>query len=108
LPVRIPVSAGEAVRGEAHDLSQGGLLLWLPGGLAPGSPVTLTLHLRQRAALTLAGTVVRAGPHPRLPGQAVGIQLRDEVPLRTVGDIADEEFPGWGPSMGSPANLPAS
>lgn len=108
LPVRISVSAGETARGEAHDLSQGGLLLWLPGGLAPGSPVTLTLHLRQRPALTLAGTVVRAGPHPFLPGQAIGIQLRDEVALDMVGDIADEEFPGWGPSADPLPNLPAS
>jgi hypothetical protein len=108
LPVRVAVSAGERGRGEAWDLSQGGLLVWLPGGLAPGSPVTVTLHLRRRPALTLTGTVVRTGPHPFLPGQAIGIQLREEVPLATVGEIADEEFPGWEEAAAAPAGPPGS
>jgi hypothetical protein len=79
LPLRVPVAheplagaAGPSL-GESQNLSQGGILLRLPRGVAAGAPLRLTLQLTHRAPLVLTGRAVWSRPHPDLPGWAVGV-----------------------------------
>lgn len=104
LPIRVPAVTepiglpGEAKRGEAHNLSPGGVLVQLERALSPGAPVRVTLRLSQRPPLTLIGTVAWVQPHPDVAGWALGIRLGDEIPGEIVAEIADAEYPPWGPS----------
>jgi hypothetical protein len=103
LPVRLPAVTesiglpGGPGRGEAQNLSSGGVLLRLEGGLIPGAPVRVTLSLSQRPPLTLDGTVAWAEPHPDFAGWALGVRFGEELPGETVAEIADAEYPPWSP-----------
>jgi hypothetical protein len=96
LPIRVPV-VFDAIdgRGEAQDLSPGGALVRLEQALPPGASVRITLHLSQRAPLTLVGAVAWIRPHPDFPGWALGIRFDAELPGEMVADIADAEYPPW-------------
>jgi len=84
--VRLPFEAvvtsqsrGEArplLRGQARDVSRGGLLLRLPQIVPPDTRLDLTLHTRP-GPLTAEGTVVWvAPPEQRTPGQPIQHGLR--------------------------------
>ncbi len=103
LPIRVPAlteaigSSREAGKGEAQNLSAGGLLLRLETALTPGALVRVTLRLRHRPPLVLTGTVAWAKPHVEFSGWATGIVLGEELPGEMVGEIADAEYPPWPP-----------
>ncbi len=105
LPVRVltvsePLDAAEVPEvGETENLSQGGVLLRQGKPVTPGVALRVTLRLRRRPALTLEGRVVWTRPHPDLPGWALGIRFKDDLPDEMVIEIADEEHPPWGPPL---------
>ncbi len=100
-PIRVPALTepiqrlGGSTRGEAEDLSSGGVLLRLEQDLVPGDPVRVTLCLTKQPPLTMAGTVAWAHPHPIFAGWALGVRFNEELPWEMVGDIADAEHPPW-------------
>jgi PilZ domain len=104
VPVRVPAltetvdSPGPPDVGEAQDLSAGGIALRLAKAVVLGAAVRVTLRLRRRAPLSLAGKVVWVRPHPDLPGWMLGIQFGDELSGEMVAEIADEEHPPWAPA----------
>jgi len=101
LPLRVPVtgepldSHGAPLVGESQDLGQGGVLLRLPRGVAPGARVRVTLHLKARDPLALTGSVVWCCLHPDLPGWAVGVAFAEELAEPLFLAIIDEEPPPW-------------
>lgn len=109
LPIRVPAVTepiglpSEARGGEAQNLSPGGVLVRLERALSLGAPVRVTLRFSQRPPVTLIGTVAWVQPHPEVAGWALGIRLGDELPGEIVAEIADAEYPPWGPSAQSAA-----
>jgi len=109
LPIRVPAVTepiglpSQATGGEAQNLSPGGVQVRLERALAPGAPVRVTLRFSQRPPLTLIGTVAWVQPHSETAGWALGIQLGDELPGEIVAEIADAEYPPWGPPAQSVA-----
>jgi signal transduction histidine kinase len=78
-------------RGEAQDLSRGGMLLRLEKTIAPRTQVRITMLFTRRPPLTVEGMVVWVQPHPILPGWALGIRFSEELPGEMVAEIASEE-----------------
>jgi hypothetical protein len=105
LPIRVPalteaISSTRGVgQGEAQNLSAGGLLLRLGHPLRPGDPIQVTLRLSRCPPLVLTGTVAWAQPHSEFSGWALGIMFGEELPGEMVGEIADAEYPPWGPRL---------
>lgn len=101
LPIRVPAvtepigSPGASGRGEAQDLSSGGLLVRLERALVPGAPVRVTLRLSHQPPLTLTGTVAWVQSQPEVAGWALGIRFGEELPGEMVAEIADAEYPPW-------------
>jgi hypothetical protein len=100
-PVRVPATIKEAlgigppVRGQAADLSRGGLSVRLQSALAPGTPVCVTLHLHGRSALTCMGRVAWVDRPIPSDEWAAGVTFFAELNGDLVTEIAAEEFAQW-------------
>jgi hypothetical protein len=101
LPVRVPAVTeaiglpGGPARGNAENLSPGGMLLRLERTLVPGAPVRVTLRLSRRPPLSVTGAVAWVESHPDVEGWIQGIRFSEELPAEMVVEIADAEYPPW-------------